>query len=65
MAPRNRPGPIVGVPDTIVDAMMGGGPGISARTRRRYRYLTNGVLTDPADKIGGLPRPLPRGAVRR
>ncbi|WP_078585486.1 hypothetical protein [Streptomyces anulatus] len=65
MAPRNRPGLIPGVPDTIVDAIVGWEPGQSARTRRRYQYLTYGVLTDPADKIGGLLRPLPRGTVCR
>lgn len=33
---------------------MGWEPGKSARMRRRYQHLTNRVLTDTADKIGGL-----------
>jgi hypothetical protein len=44
----------LGVPDAIVDAIMGWEPGKSARMRRRYQHLTNRVLTDTADKIGGL-----------
>lgn len=50
---------ILGVPDTVVDAIMGWEPGKSARMRRRYQHLTNRVLTDTADKIGGLLWPLP------
>ncbi|BAG20685.1 site-specific integrase [Streptomyces griseus] len=50
---------ILGVPDTVVDAIMGWEPGKSARMRRRYQHLTNRVLTDAADKIGGLLWPLP------
>ncbi|MER7677253.1 hypothetical protein [Streptomyces sp. NPDC096934] len=34
------------------------GPGKSARMRRCYQHLTNRVLTDTADKIGGLLWPL-------
>ncbi|MHA6762007.1 tyrosine-type recombinase/integrase [Streptacidiphilus sp. PAMC 29251] len=45
---------ILGVPDTIVDAIMGWEPGQSARMRRRYQHLTDRVLRDTADKIGGL-----------
>ncbi|WP_103532268.1 tyrosine-type recombinase/integrase [Streptomyces sp. SM11] len=52
---------ILGVPDTVVDAIMGWEPGKSARMRRRYQHLTNRVLTDTADKIGGLLWPLPEG----
>jgi hypothetical protein len=33
---------------------MGWEPGKSARMRRRYQHLTNRVLTDTADKVGGL-----------
>jgi integrase len=45
---------ILGVSDTVVDAIMGGEPGKSARMRRRYQHLTGRVLTDTAHKIGGL-----------
>jgi len=45
---------ILGVPDTIVDAIMGREPGQSARMRRRYQHLTNRVLKDTAEKIDGL-----------
>lgn len=45
---------ILGVPDTVVDAIMGWEPGQSARMRRRYQHLTNRVLRDTADKVGGL-----------
>ncbi|MGW2837239.1 integrase [Streptomyces sp. NPDC001493] len=50
---------ILGVPDAIVDAVMGWEPGKSARMHRRYQHLTNRVLTDTADKIGGLLWPTP------
>jgi integrase len=45
---------ILGVPDTVVDSIMGWEPGQSARMRRRYQHLTGRVLKDTADKIGGL-----------
>ncbi|MDT3395805.1 site-specific integrase [Streptomyces sp. B1866] len=45
---------ILGVPDTVVDAIMGWEPGKSARMRRRYQHLTGRVLRDTADKVGGL-----------
>lgn len=45
---------ILGVPDTIVDSIMSWEPGQSARMRRRYQHLTNRVLKDTADKVGGL-----------
>ncbi|RZU29872.1 site-specific recombinase XerD [Streptomyces sp. BK022] len=45
---------ILGVADAVVDAVMGWGPGKSARMRRRYQHLTSRVLKDTADKIGGL-----------
>lgn len=45
---------ILGVPDTVVDAIMGWEPGQSARMRRRYQHLTDRVLRDTADKVGGL-----------
>ena len=45
---------ILGVSDTIVDSIMGWEPGRSARMRRRYQHLTNRVLKDTADKVGGL-----------
>ncbi|MEU6848441.1 site-specific integrase [Actinacidiphila alni] len=45
---------ILGVPDTVVDAIMGWEPGQSARMRRRYQHLTDRVLKDTADKVGGL-----------
>ncbi|MYZ39046.1 MULTISPECIES: site-specific integrase [unclassified Streptomyces] len=45
---------ILGVPDTVTDAIMGWEPGQSARMRRRYQHLTDRVLKDAADKVGGL-----------
>jgi integrase len=45
---------ILGVPDTVVDAIMGWEPGQSARMRRRYQHLTARVLEDTAEKVGGL-----------
>ncbi|MFI1799369.1 tyrosine-type recombinase/integrase [Streptomyces sp. NPDC020379] len=45
---------ILGVPDAIVDAIMGWEPGKSARMRRRYQHLTGRVLQDTAHKVGGL-----------
>ncbi|MEU1624174.1 site-specific integrase [Streptomyces sp. NPDC020096] len=45
---------ILGVQDTVVDAIMGWEPGKSARMRRRYQHLTGRVLRDTADKVGGL-----------
>lgn len=45
---------ILGVPDTVVDVIMGWEPGQSARMRRRYQHLTNRVLKDTAAKVGGL-----------
>ena len=45
---------ILGVPDVVVDAIMGWEPGKSARMRRRYQHLTGRVLRDTADKVGGL-----------
>ncbi|MFD9871568.1 tyrosine-type recombinase/integrase [Streptomyces niveus] len=45
---------ILGVPDTVVDAIMGWEPGKSARMRRRYQHLTGPVLQQTAAKIGGL-----------
>jgi integrase len=45
---------ILGVPDAVVDAIMGWEPGKSARMRRRYQHMTSPVLRQTADKIGGL-----------
>lgn len=45
---------ILGVPDAVVDAIMGWEPGKSARMRRRYQHLTSPVLRQTAAKIGGL-----------
>ncbi|WP_046508057.1 tyrosine-type recombinase/integrase [Streptomyces odonnellii] len=45
---------ILGVPGTVVDAIMGWEPGQSARMRRRYQHLTDRVLKDTAAKVGGL-----------
>ncbi|WP_227025160.1 hypothetical protein [Streptomyces tsukubensis] len=50
---------ILGVPDTVFDTIMGWEPDKSARRRPRYQHLTDRVLTDTADKIGGLLWPLP------
>jgi len=38
----------------VVDAIMGWEPGQLARMRRRYQHLTDRVLRDTADKVGGL-----------
>ncbi|AOR33417.1 MULTISPECIES: site-specific integrase [Streptomyces] len=53
---------ILGVPDAVVDRIMGWEPGKSARMRRRYQHLTGPVLQQTAAKVGGLlwgtaPRP--------
>ncbi|MFE4371857.1 tyrosine-type recombinase/integrase [Streptomyces sp. NPDC056835] len=45
---------ILGVPDTVVDAIMSWEAGQSARMRRRYQHLTDRVLKDTAAKVGGL-----------
>jgi hypothetical protein len=45
---------ILGVPDTVVDAIMGWEPGQSARMRRRHQHLTDRVLQNTAAKVGGL-----------
>jgi hypothetical protein len=52
---------ILGVPDVVVDAIMGWEPGKSARMRRRYQHLTGRVLRDTADKVGGLLWPIATG----
>lgn len=53
---------ILGVPEVVVDAIMGWEPGKSARMRRRYQHLTAPVLRDTADKVGGLLWPVASGA---
>ncbi|MDT0318022.1 tyrosine-type recombinase/integrase [Streptomyces sp. DSM 44918] len=45
---------ILGVPETVVDAIMGWEPDKSAGKRRRYQHLTGRVLKDTADKVGCL-----------
>ncbi|MCZ4123903.1 tyrosine-type recombinase/integrase [Streptomyces sp. H39-S7] len=45
---------ILGVSDTIVDAIMGWEPGKSGRMRSRYQHLTGRVLKDTASKVSGL-----------
>ncbi|MEV5465570.1 tyrosine-type recombinase/integrase [Streptomyces griseoincarnatus] len=45
---------ILGVPEGVVDRIMGWEPGKSARMRRRYQHLTGQVLQQTAAKIGGL-----------
>ncbi|MEU0443865.1 tyrosine-type recombinase/integrase [Streptomyces tendae] len=45
---------ILGVPEAVVDRIMGWEPGKSARMRRRYQHLTGQVLQQTAAKIGGL-----------
>lgn len=45
---------ILGVPDAVVDAIMGWEPGKSARMRRRYQHLTSRVLQQTAAKVGAL-----------
>ncbi|MDH6435667.1 integrase [Streptomyces sp. SAI-144] len=62
---------ILGVPEAVVDRIMGWEPGKSARMRRRYQHLTGQVLQQTAAKVGGLlwgtgPRPtqpIPGGSV--
>ncbi|MFJ4874415.1 tyrosine-type recombinase/integrase [Streptomyces sp. NPDC088745] len=53
---------ILGVPDTVVDRIMGWEPGKSARMRRRYQHVTGQVLQRTAAQVGGLlwgPEPTP------
>lgn len=45
---------ILGVSDTVVDAIMGWEPGKSARMRRRYQHLTSPVLQQTAAAVGDL-----------
>ncbi|MCT9138659.1 tyrosine-type recombinase/integrase [Streptomyces violarus] len=45
---------ILGVPEAIVDRIMGWEPGKSARMRRRYQHVTGQVLQQTAAKVGGL-----------
>ncbi|WP_308117111.1 tyrosine-type recombinase/integrase [Streptomyces guryensis] len=45
---------LLGVPDTVVDRIMGWEPGKSARMRSRYQHLTSPVLQQTAAKVGGL-----------
>ncbi|MEU1171828.1 hypothetical protein ABZ437_14930 [Streptomyces microflavus] len=45
---------ILGVPDAVVDSIMGWKPGKSARMRRRYQHLTSRVLKDTAAKVSVL-----------
>ncbi|MZG04210.1 site-specific integrase [Streptomyces sp. SID5614] len=44
---------ILGVPEAVVDRIMGWEPGKSARMRRRYQHLTGQVLQQTAAKVGG------------
>lgn len=60
---------ILGVPEAVVDRIMGWEPGKSARMRRRYQHLTGQVLQQTAAKVGELlwgtrapeRRPMPEG----
>jgi hypothetical protein len=45
---------ILGVSDTVADAITGWEPGQADRMRRRYQHLTNRVLKDTAAKVGDL-----------
>lgn len=45
---------ILGVPEAVVDRIMGWEPGKSARMRRRYQHVTGQVLQQTAAKVGGL-----------
>ncbi|GHE32513.1 hypothetical protein GCM10018771_10570 [Streptomyces cellulosae] len=45
---------ILGVPEAVVDRIMGWEPGKSARIRRRYQHLTGQVLQQTAAKVGAL-----------
>ncbi|MFF3911332.1 tyrosine-type recombinase/integrase [Streptomyces sp. NPDC001848] len=52
---------LLGVPDVIVDAIMGWEPGGAARMRARYMHVTGPMLRKVADQVGeklwGLPGP--------
>ncbi|OKJ67164.1 hypothetical protein [Streptomyces sp. CB02261] len=43
---------LLGVPDVIVDAIMGWEPGGSARMRARYMHITGPMLQNVAKQIG-------------
>lgn len=45
---------ILGVPDAVVDAIMGWEAGKSARMRQRYQHVTSPVLQQTAAKVGHL-----------
>jgi integrase len=45
---------ILGVPEAVVDRIMGWEPGKSARMRSRYQHLTSPVLQQTAAKVGAL-----------
>ncbi|MFB7780040.1 tyrosine-type recombinase/integrase [Streptomyces bauhiniae] len=45
---------ILGVPEAVVDRIMGWEPGKSARMRRRYQHLTGQVPQQTAAKVGAL-----------
>ncbi|MFF2405954.1 integrase [Streptomyces sp. NPDC058092] len=45
---------ILEVPETVGDAIMGWEPGQPARMRRHHQHMTDQVLKDTADNIGGL-----------
>ncbi|AQY20326.1 hypothetical protein T261_02319 [Streptomyces lydicus] len=45
---------ILGVPEAVVNRIMGWEPGKSARMRRRYQHLTGQVLQQTAAKVGAL-----------
>jgi integrase len=51
---------ILGIPEAVVDAIMGWEPGNSARMRQRYQHVTGPLLTDAAAKVGGLLWPADR-----
>ncbi|WP_443062783.1 hypothetical protein [Streptomyces sp. NBC_00390] len=43
---------LLGVPDVVVDAIMGWAPGGAARMRARYMHITGPMLTKVAQQIG-------------
>jgi len=43
---------ILGVPDVVIDSIMGWEPGGAARTRARYMHVTGTMLRKVAQQVG-------------
>ncbi|MER7956847.1 site-specific integrase [Streptomyces sp. NPDC096030] len=52
---------LLGVPDVVVDAIMGWEPGGAARMRARYMHVTGALLKKTADQVGEALWGLPEG----